>query len=455
MRQSSLMENALRASTREDFVEAFSKIAEGMDWRSEPSDIPWRDADNAQEKMAEAIKSGEAVPLWRAHRSWNPYEGLGGDWSHGSPYAFAASEGEAGMGFGQGSLPAGVSFLTKFEDKLGDDRPMLSDFGLEWLAHEEGSVAHRSQAAELAQSLGEIRGKARSGAEISVNELYETPLSPASASIEATFLARVGPRGARQMSDMPDTAEWRELAQKALSFEVGATPAPRNFGMMPPAAARGEKCANEQEILAKVQALGKGAPLSKMGLEAAEEEAALSTARQSLGNLRVEAAGAAFIALAENGGVARPIARLSAAEAKEAWKLVQEALSPREQELLLGDRPVELRQALGMAPWADKAKPATPAWTAAIPDPDDDFAPAAKGAKAAKFMDDDGIPDPSPEAKPRSLAWAVDAAALDASATLPSTAVISRGKLAEWRNSRPSTEIAAPAVNHESRAPKA
>lgn len=279
----------MASTTHHDARIVLGEILQTLPWQQ--AEIPWRDDSSATQLMIEKLDAGNDVPLWRTHGAADPFAGVGADWSHGSLLAFPPTTGEHGLGYGQGTLPSGISFLTKFSNSMGNTRPFGSDFSMEWLAHDDGSANQRVNALNNVKCLQEIISEIQSG-KLSINEtidaVYETPLTSQTATVEQRFIARHTPTGGYQVFPIPQDEQWEKILNKITELDSHSRASPRNFGLMPPAARRGEKCAAVETIFAKVEALNKGTPLSWLSPEDSDHK--IKKAAESIRGARLEAA---------------------------------------------------------------------------------------------------------------------------------------------------------------------
>lgn len=264
MSQASAVKNVCDSETDHDLKHAFHVLMATLSWERR-DDIPWRDDNQSVVTAIRRIADGGLASIWRTHKAVDPFSGAGQDWAHGSFVAFPPNDGAHGLGYGAGIFPAGCSFITKFSDRIGDDRPVAGDFGLEWIAHDDGNPRLRQQAIEEASSIGNLRQKLcdpATSTHEAVGLVYETPVSRDTAAIEERLIVRKSTDGNFEVCRVPDSAEWNQILSRLEQFDKAQVSRPRNFGNMPPAAAAGKKCAPIANILAKMEAAGKGSPLT-------------------------------------------------------------------------------------------------------------------------------------------------------------------------------------------------
>lgn len=247
-----------------DLKDAFASVLSELGWEKN-REIPWRDDDSAVKKTMHELSAQGTASIWRTHKAADPFSGVGEDWAHGSFVAFPPNDGAHGLGFGSGIFPPGYSFVTRFSDQIGEDRPVAGDFGLEWIAHSHGTPRLRQLAMDGANSIAALRQKLGDPA-TSVHEaiglVYETPVSRDTATVEERLIVRRAADGGFDVFRIPDSEEWNLLLSRMGEFDKVQVSQPRNFGNMPPAAAAGEKCPPVVRILAKMEAVGKGCPLT-------------------------------------------------------------------------------------------------------------------------------------------------------------------------------------------------
>lgn len=264
MSQVLAVENVCAAVTDADLKHAFQVLMSTLPWERR-GDIPWRDDTRSAMTAIREIADGGSPPIWRTHKAVDPFSGAGQDWSHGSFVAFPPNDGAHGLGFGAGVFPSGCSFVTKFSDRIGGERPVAGDFGLEWIAHDAGNPQMRQRAISEATSLSNLRqrlGNPATSVHEAVGLVYETPVSRDTAAVEERLIVRKGADGFFEVFPIPDSAEWRQILSRLERFDNAQVSQPRNFGNMPPAAAAGQKCLPVASILAKMEAAGKGSPLT-------------------------------------------------------------------------------------------------------------------------------------------------------------------------------------------------
>ena len=269
-----IMQRLNQVQSAVEVQELFTDLCTNLPWESSEH-IPWRSEKTAADNMFAQLVAGEDPPLWRTHRAADPFSGVGEDWSHGSLLAFPLSNGESGLGFGNGALPANVSFVTQFKNLMGEQRPVGGDFSLEWIADNEGNPQFRQAALAEVQPLGDVVAQLRASKLSSVdaiNAVYETPLSKSTADVERRYLARPHGTDGYQVFEIPNTLEWNNLIAKIDSFDREMIAKPRSLADMPPAARKGEKCAPIEDIFARVEAAGKGRPLSTLNPPEVEEK---------------------------------------------------------------------------------------------------------------------------------------------------------------------------------------
>ena len=264
MFQTSAVESVCAAVTDADLKHAFELLMSTLPWERR-DDIPWRDDERSAMTAIRQIADGGSAPIWRTHKAADPFSGAGQDWSHGSFVAFPPNDGAHGLGFGAGVFPSGCSFVTRFSDRIGGDRPVAGDFGLEWIAHDAGNPQMRQRAIAEATSLSNLRkklGHPATSVHEAVGLVYETPVSRDTAAVEERLIVRKGADGFFEVFPIPDSPEWSQILSRLEQFDDAQVSQPRNFGNMPPAAAAGQKCLPVASILAKMEASGKGYPLT-------------------------------------------------------------------------------------------------------------------------------------------------------------------------------------------------
>lgn len=258
------LERFCSAPTAVELKAAFHSLLADLRWESAP-EIPWRDDEGAVRRTMQTIAADGVAPIWRSHRAADPYAGVGADWAHGSFVAFPPSDVVCGLGYEGAIFPPGVSFVTKFADRVGQDRPVAGDYGLEWIAHNEGSTHQRQQALDTASPVSRLRTKLGDPATTvhdGVNLMYETPVSRDTAAIEERMIARRSRNGGFEVFRIPDSPEWSRVLSKIAELDSTLVSKPRSVAYMPPSAKAGKKCLPVAEIFAKMEAAEKGRPLS-------------------------------------------------------------------------------------------------------------------------------------------------------------------------------------------------
>lgn len=256
--------NVCAAVTTAELKQAFQVLMSTLPWERR-EDIPWRDDTRSATTAIRQIADGGSPAIWRTHKAVDPFSGAGQDWAHGSFVAFPPNDGAHGLGYGEGVFPSGCSFVTRFSDRIGDDRPVAGDFGLEWIAHDTGNPQMRQRAIGGSTSVSQLRQKLADPATSTheaIGLVYETPVSKDTAAIEERLIVRKGADGNFEVFPVPDSAEWNQMLSRLQQFDNAQLSQPRNFGNMPPAAAAGKKCLPVASILAKMEAAGKGSPLT-------------------------------------------------------------------------------------------------------------------------------------------------------------------------------------------------